>query len=213
MFSRKGIQYTPIIKSLLFFAVAATIICTLIFTVTLFMPDADEYDNPDTITNETFPWNPNILTNGKDVLNLLFMSTLRHLALLPQHIQSKPLITLVGYVFTTMLLYRVRRAFLHSLSKKEPIGLDEYVQWGFGSIISAIIFLAGSTQIEITSKGFAIFLLSVSALVIYLIHPDVCLWSAIKNRLYPRIPCPSCNKRILLDSKFCSYCGKELETS
>ena len=202
------------IKTLLFLVLAVVIAASLIAVLSMFIfPLSYEYDDPNTAVEETFPWNPNIFTNGKKVLSLFVMGMLQHIATLPEHMRSATIISLVGYVFVTIFIYRIRRTFLDFLNGKVPqIGIHNYVEWGFGSIIGAIIFITGivSDVADLASATSGIFWLSISALVVYIIHPHLRLLRAIKDRINPRIPCPSCNKQIPPISKFCYYCGKKL---
>lgn len=140
------------------------------------------------------------------------MGVFRHLAILSEHLDSSTLIVLVGYAFATMFLYRVRRIFLEWLSeKRKMIGIHTYADWAFASIIGAIIFLAGTVGVGLGDKIFGILLLSISAFVVYLIHPGLGLLFAIRNRIHPSTSCPKCKKEIPLDSKFCPKCGEKLK--
>jgi len=209
--SSKGVYFYGV-KILLSFVLIVAILSSLAFVAyQLILPDADEYDNPETPVQESFPWNPNIFTNGSDVVYLLSMGILRHVSILPQHITSSTLIVMVGYIFVTMFIYRVRKTFLQLERERRELGIHHYVEWAIGSIIGAIISLAGIVRLDIGNITSGILWLSISVLIVYIIHPRLGLLFAIKSRIHPRTPCPLCNTQIPPDSKYCPNCGRKLK--
>lgn len=115
----------------------------------------------------------------------LINGILRHLALLNEHIRPYSIIGIVGLAFATLLIYTIREKVLEIIEtqkkgNKGEIRLEEYIKWGFGSIISAIISTASVVFGEI-QKANIILLLSVSAFILYVMYPESRIMSAIKN--------------------------------
>jgi len=116
----------------------------------------------------------------------------RHLALLNEHVTAQAVIGIVGLAFTTNLIYTVRQKVVELRDAeikgtKGTIKLREYIKWGFGSIVSAIISQAAAGgKIEGANT---ILILSISAFIISLNYPDYGLFDAIRKRIRtPRTP-------------------------
>lgn len=160
-------SYVKFTLNLLFLLAILSTSFLMVYRFTI--PTPIEYDDPDTADiQESFPWNPNILSNSTGVLKLFFMGFLRHIALLPQNVGTIELISMVGNVFLVLFIYSIRKTFLASPS----LGIHNYVEWGIGSIVGAIIYIAGTNYVrrEI-DVGIAVILLSVACLVLYIVHP------------------------------------------
>lgn len=145
----------------------------------LVIPTASEYDDPNTATQESFPWNPNIMSNFTGVVSLMEMGILRHVALFPENVSTIGLISLVGYVFLIMFVLSIREKVEHN----EDFDIATYVQWGIGSIIGAMIFITGTINLESVSQiAVATITLSGACLILYLIHPKEGLFKALRAK-------------------------------
>jgi len=171
-----------VIKLLLNFLLILIIVATVAFvTNRFFIPAPDEYDDPSTEDiQESFPWNPNIMTDGLRVLQLFGMGALRHLAILPQHVTTINLISMIGYVFFVLFIYGMRETF----ESGKEIGIDRYVQWGIGSIIGAIIYLGETVSLRSAGDtSIAILWFSVACVIRYVIHSRYGILLPLQERI------------------------------
>jgi len=161
-----------------------SIFSVLYFVLALFfLPTPSEYEG-------SFPSDPAFLSD--EFWTALSNGILRHLALLYEHIDASAIIGIVGLAFTTNLIYTVRKKVSEMREKekegkKGEIEIGEYVKWGFGSIISAIIYMAATLSGE-PHKANIILLLSVSAFILYIIYPELGLLFAVKDWISRKTP-------------------------
>jgi len=172
------------IKWLLNFLLIIAVLSSFVFiTWHFFLPTPDEYNDPTTSVEESFPWEPNIFSSNSNftrALNLLVMGILRHIALLPQRMRTVELISMVGYTFLVMFINSIRKTFL----SQKKLGIHNYVEWGIGSIVGGIIYVVGTTSVRsIPDVAFAAVCFSIACVILYLIHPHVGLFHALKEKI------------------------------
>lgn len=178
--SNNGIFHGAI-KFLLNILLILAILSTILFLAYSFViPSPGEYDDPETDLQESFPWNPNIFQEFNSVTYLLGMGMLRHMAFFPSYVTAVTLISMVARVFFVLFINRIRKTFLNG----EEIDISKYVEWGIGSIVGAIIYIAGTVSAKTyTDVALATLLLSSACLILYLLHPDYGFLIALKERI------------------------------
>jgi len=157
--------------------------------VMVFLPTPSEYEG-------VFPTEPPLFSN--EFWGNFTSGVIRHVALLNDHINTQSLIRIIGLSFTTLIIYSIRKKVLEmkKAEEKNKIGtieIDEYVKWGFGSIISAIMLTASQISL-VPERANIILVLCISAFILYLIYPRLGLMAAIKRRIYDKKPATSKNQ-------------------
>lgn len=154
---------------------------TTIFVIgsALLLPTANEYDDPNTEEiNESFPWNPNIFTDFDGVKELFIAGFLRHISTLPEHLNLYHIINFSSYVFFLIFIHGVKQ----EIKNNQKFEIHQYAEWGIaaivGSIMSVVRTLGGR---DISDVATATILLSISALLLYLIHPKNWIKSFIEK--------------------------------
>lgn len=135
----------------------------------LLLPTANEYDDPNTVgVNESFPWNPNIFTDFDRVKELFILGILRHISTLPEHLNLYHIINFSSYVFFLIFIYGVRQ----EIKNNRKFQIHQYAEWGIAAIVGSIMSVVRTLGVrDISTVATATILLSISALLLYLIHP------------------------------------------
>lgn len=174
---KKQITILGFFSAVMTLVLVIALISLLYSTLALFLlPTPTEYEG-------TFPFDPPLFS--QEFWENITHGILRHLALLHEHVTARAIIGIVGLAFATNLIYTVRGKILEMQDserkgKKGTIKLREYIKWGFGSIISAIISSAASPTFRIEGASI-ILILSVSALILTLNYPEFGLLDAIRK--------------------------------
>jgi hypothetical protein len=182
MIKNQNLDYFQWIINVINLIIVVSLFITVFHVLSvIFIPNANEYDDPSTNIQETFPWNPPLFKDPDKVLKLYLNSLLRHISLLNQHVSTVVLLTWVGRIFFLVFISNIK----NTIQKKEKFGIHNYVEFGIGSIVGSIIYLTGTSYIrEQPSAAYAIFFLSISCIVLYSIHPHIGgLFQAIKKRI------------------------------
>ena len=161
--------YWSAIKKILSILMILLLFTTIIVIISaLIMPSASEYDDPNTQVNESFPWNPSIFNNSGRVLELFIAGFLRHISILPEHLNLFHIINFSSYVFFLIFIYGVKQ----ELENKKKFQMHNYAEWGIAAIIGAIMSLVRTLDTrDINDVTAATVLLSISAVILYLVHP------------------------------------------
>lgn len=188
------------VTSLRVFSIVMTVVLgvslfALLFSILalVILPTPEEYEG-------SFPSDPPLFSER--FWSNVTSGILRHLLLLSEHVTARAIVRIVGLAFATNLVYTIREKILEMREaekeaemekkkgkkvKKMRIEISEYIKWGFGSIITAIISSASSVEFRIEAATI-ILILSISAFVITLSYPKFGILDAIRDWISRKIP-------------------------
>lgn len=168
------------IKHILSVLMILLLIATAFVVVSaIFLPTAVEYDDPTTEEiNESFPWNPDIFSDFEGVWNLYIKGLLRHISTLPEHLNLSTIINISSYAFYLIFIYGVRKEF----KPNAKFQIHQYAEWGIAAIIGTIMSIVRTFKMsQITEVTSAVMIFSLSALLLYLMHPENWLKSFLEK--------------------------------